>query len=91
MYKQKFWLDKEQPNLGYADVKLNIACMHPLACLHTLSLPKLYTWLHSWQRTQGSIFVVFPSQIEMHLPAPAPYQRNTLVLVTCCVSSFLAR
>ena len=38
MYKRKFWLDQEQPNLGYADVKLNIACMHPLACLHTLSL-----------------------------------------------------
>ena len=38
MYKRKFWLDQEQPNLGYADVKLNITCMHPLACLHTLSL-----------------------------------------------------
>ena len=38
MYKQKFCLDQEQPNLWYADVKLNIACMHPLACLHTLSL-----------------------------------------------------
>ena len=37
-YKETiFWLDK-CPNLGYADVKLNIACMHPLACLHTLSL-----------------------------------------------------
>ena len=34
---KKFYLDK-QPNLGYADVKLNIACMHRLACMHTLSL-----------------------------------------------------
>ena len=42
MYKRKFWLDQEQPNLGYADVKLNIACMHPLACLHTLSLCVYY-------------------------------------------------
>ena len=35
MYKRKLWLDQVQPNLAYADVKLNIACMHPL---HTLSL-----------------------------------------------------
>ena len=40
--KRKFWLDQEQPNLGYADVKLNIACMHPLACVHTLSLCVYY-------------------------------------------------
>ena len=26
MYKQKFWLHQEQPNLAYADVNLNIAC-----------------------------------------------------------------
>ena len=42
MYKQKFWLDQEQPNLGYADVKLNIACMHRLACLHTLCVCVYY-------------------------------------------------
>ena len=48
MYKQKFWLDQEQPNLGYADVKLNIACMHPLVCLHTLSLCVYYD-LYGWE------------------------------------------
>ena len=42
MYKQNLWLDQEQPNLGYADVKLNIVCMPPLACLHTLSLCVYY-------------------------------------------------
>ena len=51
MYKRKFWLDQEQPNLGYADVKLNIACMHPLACVHTFSLCVYYDlYEHStWQ------------------------------------------
>ena len=37
-YKQTIFCLDKWPNLGYADVKLNIACMHPLACLHTLSL-----------------------------------------------------
>ena len=37
-YKQKIFCLDKWPNLGYADVKLNIPCMHPLACLHTLSL-----------------------------------------------------
>ena len=50
MYKRKFWLDQEQPNLGYADVKLNIACMHPLACLHTLSLC-VYNDLYGFYRS----------------------------------------
>ena len=54
MYKQKFCLDQEQPYLGYADVKLNMVCMHPLACLHTLSLC-VYCDLYVWF-TPGNFF-----------------------------------
>ena len=28
----------KQPNLGYADVKLNFACMHPACCARRVSL-----------------------------------------------------
>ena len=32
----------KQPNLGYADVKLNFACMHPAGCASRVSLCDYY-------------------------------------------------
>ena len=32
----------KQPNLGYADVKLNFACMHPAGCACRVSLSDYY-------------------------------------------------
>ena len=41
-YKQAIFCLGKWLNLQYPDVKLNIACMHPLACLHTPSLCVYY-------------------------------------------------
>ena len=53
LYKRKFWLDQEQPNLGNADVKQNIACMHPWpACTHSLYVYTVISMIGNsfWQR-----------------------------------------
>ena len=42
LFKQTIFCLDKWPNLGYADVKLNITCMHPLACVHTFSLCVYY-------------------------------------------------
>ena len=41
-YKQTISCLNKWPNLAYSDVKLNIACMHALACLNTLYLCVYY-------------------------------------------------
>ena len=43
MYKRKFWLHQEHPNLAYADVNLNFACTQG----HALS-PCVYYDLYEW-------------------------------------------
>ena len=49
-YKQTIFCLDKWPNLGYAVMKLKIACMYALACLHTLSLCVHYD-LYGWDIT----------------------------------------
>ena len=57
----------KQPNLGYADVKLDFACMHPAGCACRVSLCDYYDLCGSSPTSASYFSKLYHSIIPMYL------------------------